>query len=225
MSDTICAEMLFDLSHTEARPLFSAARYPWDVIPAIREFVLSLIALLPEGDYREAAPDVFIHRSCRVADGAVIMGPTVIGPDCEIRHGAYLRGAVLLGKGCCVGNSTEVKNSILFDGAQAPHYNYVGDSVLGFCAHLGAGAIASNLRADRAPVTVRIDGREYPTGQRKLGALVGDHAEIGCQSVLCPGSIIGKGAQVYPLVRVRGAVAAGHILKDAGVSIPREVHV
>lgn len=223
MSDTIRTDALFDLSHTEARPLFLAARYPWEIIPAIREFVLSLIALLPEEEYREVAPDVRVHRSCTVADGAVILGPTVIGPHCELRHGAYLRGGVLLGQGCCVGNSTEVKNSIFFDCAQAPHYNYVGDSVLGFCAHLGAGAIASNLRADRAAVTVRADEREYPTGLKKLGALIGDHAEIGCQSVLCPGSIIGKGAQVYPLVRVRGTVAAGCILKDAGMAVLREV--
>lgn len=225
MSDTIRTDALFDLSHTEARPLFLVARYPWEVIPAIREFVLSLIALLPEEEYRELAPEVLVHRSCRLSDGAAILGPTVIGPQCEIRHGAYLRGGVLLGQGCCIGNSTEVKNSILFDGAQAPHYNYVGDSVLGFCAHLGAGAIASNLRADRAPVTVYANGRSYPTGLKKLGALIGDHAEIGCQSVLCPGSIVGKGAQVYPLVRVRGTVAAGYIMKDEGVSVPREVRV
>ena len=225
MSDTIKTESLFDLTHTAARPLFLTARYPWEVIPAICEFVRSLIALLPEEEYRELAPEVLVHRSCRVADGTLILGPTVIGPHCEIRHGAYLRGAVLLGEGCCVGNSTEVKNSIFFDRASAPHYNYVGDSVLGFCAHLGAGAIASNLRADRAPVSVHADGREYPTGLKKLGALVGDHAEIGCQSVLCPGSVIGQRAQVYPLVRVRGAVPEGHILKAEGCAIPREVRL
>ena len=225
MSDTVKTEALFDLSHTEARPLFSAARYPWEVIPAIREFVLSLIALLPEYEYREPTPGVFVHRSATVAESAVILGPTVVGPECEIRHGAYLRGAVLLGAGCCVGNSTEVKNSIFFDRAQAPHYNYVGDSVLGFGAHLGAGAIASNLRADRAPVVVHAEGRDYPTGLRKLGALVGDHAEVGCQCVLCPGSIIGREAQIYPLVRVRATVSSGYIMKAEGVLVPREVRL
>lgn len=222
MSDTIRTEALFDLSHTAARPLFMAARYPWQVLPAICEFVRSLIALLPEEEYRELAPEVLVHRSSAVAEGAAFVGPAVIGPRCEIRHGAYLRGAVLLGEGCCIGNSTEVKNSIFFDGAQAPHYNYVGDSILGHCAHLGAGAIASNLRADRAPVSVHADGVDYPTGLRKLGALVGDYAEIGCQSVLCPGSIVGKGAQVYPLVRVRGTVREGCIQKDENTCVLRE---
>lgn len=225
MPTQVTSSSLFDLSHTLAAPLFSEVRYPWEILPAVPDFIRSLVALLPREEYRELTPDVLCHRSATVAPSAVIVGPAVIGPYCELRHNAYLRGGVLLGEGCCVGNACEVKNSIFFDGVAAPHYNYVGDSVLGHGAHLGAGAIASNLRSDRAPVTVHTALGDCQTGLRKLGAMVGDFAEIGCQSVLCPGAIVGRRAQVYPLVCVRGEVAGGAILKSGGVMSAREVRV
>ena len=225
MPSPLSAAALFDLSHTLAAPLFSEVRYPWEILPAVADFVRSLTALLPREEYRELTPDVLCHRSATVAPSAVILGPTVIGPCCELRHNAYLRGGVLLGEGCCVGNACEVKNSILFDGVSAPHYNYIGDSILGHGAHLGAGAIASNLRSDRAAVTVHTALGDIPSGMRKLGAMVGDFAEIGCQSVLCPGAVVGRRAQVYPLTLVRGEVAGGAILKSGGVLSAREVRV
>ena len=213
MPSPVSADTLFDLSHTLAAPLFAEVRYPWEILPAIPDFVRSLTALLPLEEYRELAPDVLCHRSATVAPSAVILGPAVIGPHCELRHNARLRGGVLLGEGCCVGNACEVKNSILFDGAAAPHYNYVGDSVLGYGVRLGAGAIAQNLRPDRAAVTVHTALGDIPTGLRMLGAMVGDLAEIGCQSVLCPGAIVGRRARVFALSLVQGEIAAGAVLQ------------
>ena len=223
MKPTALIDALFDLGYTLAAPLFFEVRYPWEILPAIPDFVRSLIALLPREEYRELTPDVLCHRSAMVASTAVITGPAVIGPRCEVGHNAYLRGGVLLGEGCCVGNAVEVKNSILFDGAAAPHFNYVGDSILGRGATLGAGAIASNLRADRARVTVHTASGDLPTDLCRLGAMIGDYAVVGCQSVLCPGALIGRHAQIYPLVCVRGEVAAGEIVKGDGALSLREV--
>lgn len=215
---------LFDLSHTLASSLLSTVRYPWEILPMLSELLLKLQASLPGDEYVMLGEGVLASRSARISPSAVLLGPTVIGRGSEVRPGAYLRGNVLVGDDCVVGNSTELKSCILFDGVQVPHYNYVGDSILGYRAHFGAGAIASNVRGDRGEVTVHAEA-EYPTGLKKLGAMVGDLAEIGCHSVLCPGTVIGRRTQVYPLVRVRGVIAADRIVKDAGTVALREVRV
>lgn len=213
---------LFDTSHTLAAPLFSGAAYPFSPLHGLHSFLVAMIADGPPDGFRMHSAGVMVSLTATVHPGAVILGPTVIGSGTEVRPGAYLRGDVLVGDGCVVGNSTELKNCILFDGVQVPHYNYVGDSVLGYRAHLGAGAIASNLRADRAEVCLRDGGRRVPTGRKKLGAMVGDFAEIGCQSVLCPGAVIGRRAQIYPLTLVRGTVGADCIVKRDTTIVRRE---
>lgn len=214
------AELFLDLAATAARPLFEETVYPWEVLPRIRDFVRALGAALPLDEYERQEADVWIHRSAKLYPGAYIDGPAVIGPETEVRPGAFLRGSILVGRRCVVGNSTELKNCILFDQVQVPHYNYVGDSILGRHAHLGAGAICSNVRSDKAPVVVHGEA-EYATGLRKFGAVLGDGADVGCNSVLCPGAILGPGAQVYPLSRVRGTVPPGHIFKAPGNIVPR----
>lgn len=212
----LSCECLLDTAHTLAAPLFETVVYPFEILPALSEFILSLLPLLPAAEYVERGEGVLVARSARVSPHATLEGPCIVGADCELRPGAYLRGAVLLGEGVVVGNASEVKNAVLFDGAAAPHYNYVGDSILGYRAHLGAGAILSNLRADRTPVTVRVGERRIATGLRKLGAVVGDRAEIGCNAVLCPGTVIGRRTSVYPTALVRGAVPEDSIVKRDG---------
>ncbi len=214
-------EEMLDLTHTAAAALFCECTYPWEALPRLAEFVRKLGASLSPEEYEAREGDVWIHRSAKVAPSALIMGPTVIGEGSEVRHCAYIRGSVLVGAGCVVGNSTELKNAVLFDNVQVPHYNYVGDSVLGYRSHMGAGAIASNVKSDKTAVTVRDGEEKIATGLRKLGAILGDHVEIGCGSVLCPGAIVGRGAAVYPLSRVRGTVAAETILKADGVCVPK----
>ena len=167
------------------------------------------------GDY------VWAAKTARIAKSAYLGGPCIIGPGTEVRHGAFIRGAALVGEGCVVGNSVELKNCVLFDGAQVPHFNYVGDSVLGWKAHLGAGAVTSNVKSDKSLVVVKAAGEELPTGRKKVGAMVGDGAEVGCNSVLCPGSVLGRGAQVYPTSCVRGYVPENHIYKAAGNIVAR----
>ena len=206
---------LFDLSHSLSAPLFKKARYPWDVLSDLTEFLARGPQLL---GFRETAPSVWIHESARIAPTACISGPAVIGRGAEIRHCAFLRGSVLVGDGAVVGNSTELKNCILFDEVQVPHYNYVGDSVLGFRAHMGAGAVTSNVKGDRSPVTVHLPGMDIPTGRKKLGALIGDGAEIGCGTVLNPGTVLGRGCRIYPQLSVRGYVPGGCILKESGTA-------
>ena len=207
---------LFDLSHTAAALFLRDCVYPWLILPRIRETVLRIGALLPESEYTQTAPGVWIAKSAAVAPTACILPPAVIGPRTEVRHGAFLRGGVLVGADAVVGNSTEVKNAILFDGVQVPHYNYVGDSILGHRAHLGAGAITSNVRCDKEPVVIRYLGESVVTGRKKVGAMVGDGAEVGCNSVLNPGCILGRGSVVYPLCSVRGGVAAGGVWQNGG---------
>lgn len=204
---------LFDLSHTLAKELFVKFPYPWEILPHISEEI-SIISTDIEINFEEISEGVFVHRSARIAPTAVIIAPCVICANAEVRHGAYLRGGVLVGEDCVVGNSVELKNCILFDGVQVPHFNYVGDSVFGYKAHLGAGAIASNLRADRALVTVKIGDERIPTGLKKCGAFLGDGAEVGCNAVLNPGTVIGRGARVFPLVSACGAYPAGCIVKS-----------
>ena len=209
-------DLFSDLSATLAASLFEETEYPWEVLPRIKDFVLALGPRLDGSEYERVADQVWIHRSCKVYDTAVILGPTIIGAETEVRPSAFIRGSVLVGRNCVVGNSTELKNCILFDRVQVPHYNYVGDSVFGYRAHTGAGAICSNVKSDKTSVAVHGPGGELPTGLRKFGAILGDHVEVGCNSVLCPGTVIGQNSNVYPLSRVRGVIPAGHIYKAEG---------
>ncbi len=213
---------LFDLSHTLAKEYLSAFTYPYEALGGIKALIASLGERLPRDRYEMHSAHVWVAKSAKVMPSAYLGEYTIIGEDTEVRHGAFIRGAALIGDGCVVGNSTEIKNAILFDGVQGPHYNYVGDSILGYRSHMGAGSIASNFRSDKGNIRTR-DGEEViETGLRKLGTMLGDHAEIGCGSVLSPGSVVGRHSIVYPLSHVRGTVPAHHILKDGGVLVPRE---
>lgn len=207
---------LFDLSHTLAAEYLRRFTYPWEALAGLKACIAQLGENLPESEYAQIAPQVWVHRTATVAPTAYLGAPCIIGPETEVRHCAFIRGAALVGAGCVVGNSVELKNAILFDGAQTPHYNYVGDSILGHKAHMGAGAITSNVKGDKTLVTVRFGGQAIPTGLKKMGAMLGDYAEIGCNSVLNPGTLIGSRAQVYPLSSVRGCVPADHIYKRQG---------
>lgn len=201
---------LFDLEHTLAGDYLRGFTYPWEALEGIGKLLLQLGPTL-EG-YQQLQPQVWVHPTARISPTAQLDAPCIIGPDTEIRHGAFIRGNALIGSGCVVGNSTELKNAILFDAVQVPHYNYVGDSILGYKAHLGAGAVCSNVRGDKGLVTVN----GVPTGRKKVGAMVGDYAEIGCHGVLNPGTVIGRNARVYPTACVRGIVPAEHIYKNDG---------
>lgn len=205
---------LFEPGHTRAWAYLSAHAYPWEILAEIRDIILAVGRDLPSDAYDHPADGIWIAKSARIAPTAYIGAPAVIGEDTEVRHGAFIRGAALVGDGCVVGNSTELKNCILFDGVQVPHYNYVGDSVLGFRAHMGAGAVTSNIKSDRTPVTVRGGNEALETGLKKLGAILGDRAEIGCNSVLNPGTVIGPDSNVYPLSSVRGTVPPRCIFKS-----------
>lgn len=207
-------EELFDLSHTAAGDYLARFTYGHEALDTLADFIRELGKTLDD-DYEEVSPEVYIAKDAKIAPSAVIEPPTVIGHGTEVRPGAFIRGSALIGDGAVVGNSTEIKNAILFDGVQAPHYNYIGDSILGYKAHMGAGAIASNFRADHGNITVRSDEENIATGRRKLGTMLGDRAEIGCHAVLCPASIVGRDSIVYPLVRLRGVIAPKKIVKDA----------
>ncbi len=207
---------LYDLSHTQAAPLLSQYEYPWEALAKIGEFILQLGQSLPQDEYEHPSEDVWISKTAKVYPGAYIAGPAIIGPGTEVRPGAFVRGKALVGEGCVVGNSTELKNVILFDGVQVPHYNYVGDSILGYKSHMGAGSITSNVKSDKTLVTVRGGGEAIETGLKKMGAMLGDFVEVGCNSVLNPGTVIGRHSNVYPLSMVRGLIPAGHIFKRPG---------
>ena len=204
---------LFDLSHTLAGDFLAGFTYPWEALPHIKEEILRLIGILPKDEYREIAPQVFAHHSVKIAPTASLTGPAIIGPDTELRPGAFVRGSALVGAGCVVGNSVELKNVILFDHVQVPHYNYVGDSILGCGAHMGAGAVTSNIKSDKTNVVVRDGNESIATGLRKMGAVLGDGVEVGCNCVLNPGTVIGPGSRVYPLSSVRGVIPPRHIYK------------
>ncbi len=203
---------LFDLTHTMAADYLQSFTYPWEALSGIQELILCLGSALDETDYAQIAPQVWVHRSATVAPTAYLGAPCIVGANSEIRHCAFIRGSALIGEGCVVGNSTELKNVILFDGVQVPHYNYVGDSILGYKAHMGAGAVTSNVKSDRSPVVVHAQP-PIETGRKKLGAMLGDFAEIGCNSVLNPGTIIGRNSMVYPTSCVRGLVPEHSIYK------------
>ena len=207
---------LLDLTHTTAAPLLEKAQYPWQALSGIGALIRALGEALPAGEYHHPEELVWIHKTVKRFPNNFIVGPCIIGPETEVRPGAFIRGNALVGEGCVVGNSTELKNVILFDGVQVPHYNYVGDSILGHKAHMGAGAVTSNVKQDKSPVTLAFGENRVDTGLKKFGAVLGDFAEIGCNAVLNPGTVIGRGSRVYPLSMVRGVVPAGHIYKRAG---------
>lgn len=207
---------LFDCRHTLAGNHLRTLAFPWEVLPALGSLLKNLVACLPP-DFHEISPGVWVGAGTVIAPTALVQGPTIIGRNCYIRHAAFIREYVLIGDDVVIGNSTEVKNAILFDGVQAPHFNYVGDSILGYKAHLGAGAILSNFKAGGGEVHLTLpSGGRIPSGLNKLGALLGDFADLGCNSVTFPGTIIGRGSIVYPLCPVRGYIPAAHILKNDG---------
>lgn len=213
-------ETLFDLSHTLAADYLRRFSYPWEALEGLQAEIRRLGQTLGP-DYRQIGPEVWVHETATVAPTAHIGGPCIIGADTEVRHCAFIRGSALIGSGCVVGNSVEVKNAILFDKVQVPHFNYVGDSILGYLAHMGAGAVTSNVRSDKCPVVIHGE-TEIPTGRKKVGAMVGDRAEIGCNSVLNPGTVIGRDAIVYPTSCVRGVLPAGYIHKNDGTVVKRK---
>lgn len=204
---------LYDLSHTEAAEYLKQFEYPWQALKGIGAFIEDYAKTLSD-EYKEVKPGVFVHESAHVYESAFLTAPCIIGPETEVRHCAFIRGNAFVGKGCVVGNSTELKNVILFDKVQVPHYNYVGDSILGFKAHMGAGSITSNVKSDKTLVTVKTKKGPVETGLKKFGAMIGDETEVGCGSVLNPGTVLGKDCTVYPLSSVRQAVPSHSIFKD-----------
>ncbi|MBR4040413.1 MAG: UDP-N-acetylglucosamine pyrophosphorylase [Clostridia bacterium] len=219
--DAIKVKDLYDLTHTRAAQMLSVCDYPWEALDRIKETVLAIGKTLDPEEYDQVQDGVWIAKSASVAQTATITAPCIIGEETEVRPGAFLRGSILVGDGCVVGNSTELKNCILFDGVQVPHYNYVGDSIVGYMAHMGAGAITSNVKGDKKPVVVHGENN-YETGCKKFGAMLGDYAEIGCNSVLNPGTVIGRDTQVYPLSSVRGVVPARCIVKGERGVFPKK---
>ncbi len=213
---------LYDLTHTLAAEYLSGFTYPWEALRGISDMILSLGATLPP-EYRCTDEGVWIHESATVAPTAQIGAPCIIGPKTEVRHCAYIRGSALIGAGCVIGNSVEVKNAIIFDNVQVPHFNYVGDSILGYRSHLGAGAVTSNVKSDKTLVVIHAADGDMETGQKKVGAMVGDFVEVGCNSVLNPGSVIGRNSTIYPLSFIRGVIPENSICKTGGIVTPKEI--
>lgn len=212
---------LYDVTHTAAREYLSRFTYPWEALSGLGDAIDALGPVLEQEGYVSPRPGVWIHPTASVAPTAFLGDRVIIGAQTEVRHGAFIRGNALVGCGAVVGNSSELKNVILFDKVQVPHYNYVGDSILGYAAHLGAGAITSNVKGDKSLVDIVCAGERLPTGLKKCGALVGDRAEVGCNSVLNPGCVVGRDSQIYPLSMVRGVVPAGSLYKRHGDIVPK----
>ncbi len=205
---------LYDLQETIAAGLFEGVTYPWEVLPKIHDYIIRLGESLPEEIYEKRDENIWVAKSARVAPTACLNGPLIIDEEAEVRHCAYIRGNAIVGRGAVVGNSTELKNVVLFNRVQVPHYNYVGDSVLGYKSHMGAGSITSNVKSDKTLVVVRNEEQRLETGLKKMGAMLGDYVEVGCNSVLNPGTVIGRKVQVYPTSCVRGVIPQNHIYKD-----------
>lgn len=221
--ETCRIDQLFDLNETIAGALFDGATYPWEVLPKISAFIRELGATLSEEEYEKRGEDIWVAKSAVVAPSAYLHGPLIIGKNAEVRHCAFIRGSAIVGEGAVVGNSTELKNVILFNKVQVPHYNYVGDSILGYRSHMGAGAITSNVKSDKTLVVVKDGERRYETGLKKFGAILGDGVEVGCGSVLNPGTVIGPRSRIYPLSSVREAVPADSIYKKRGEVVEQSV--
>lgn len=207
---------LLDTEHTAAKELLENITYPWEALPLIKDFILKLGNSLDPEEYDHPAEDVWIHKSAVVFESAYIKGPCIIGAGTEVRHCAFIRGSALIGENCVVGNSTELKNVILLDNVQVPHYNYVGDSILGYKAHMGAGSITSNVKSDKKLVKVHFEDEDTETELKKFGAILGDHVEVGCGSILNPGAVIGRNTNIYPLSSVRSAIDGSSIYKNQG---------
>ncbi len=209
-------DALYTLEETIAGEVFAGVTYPWEALPKIKDFIVSLGETLPEEKYERREGNIWIARNARVFPSAYIGGPAIIDEEAEIRHCAFIRGSAIVGKGAVVGNSTELKNVILFNKVQVPHYNYVGDSILGFKAHMGAGSITSNVKSDKTLVVVKAGTQAFETGLKKFGAMLGDQVEVGCNTVLNPGTVIGRNTNIYPTSMVRGFVPADSIYKRQG---------
>ena len=207
-------ENLYNLDETIAKDIFKGCTYPWEVLPKIEQFIINLGKTLDKNEYEEKGENIWIAKSAKVAPTAYIAGPAIIGKNAEIRHCAFIRGKAIVGEGAVVGNSTELKNVILFNKVQVPHYNYVGDSILGYKSHMGAGSITSNVKSDKKLVIVKNGEEKIETGLKKFGAMVGDNVEVGCGSILNPGSVIGRNTNIYPLSSVRGVVPPHSIYKN-----------
>ena len=214
----ITIKELYDLDHTLAKDYLLEFTYPWEALKGIKELIIELGSKLGD-DYEEVSENVWIHKTAKVFPSAYLGAPCIIGPETEVRHCAFIRGSALVGANCVVGNSVELKNVILFDHVQTPHYNYVGDSILGYYSHMGAGSITSNVKADKKLVVVHNGSEQIETGIKKFGAMLGDHVEVGCNAVLNPGTVIGKNSNVYPTSNVRGVVPENSIYKNNGVVV------
>ena len=210
---------LYDLDHTLAGEYLAQFTYPWEALSGIKEMIVRLGEGLDPVEYTQVSPQVWVHKTAAVAPTAYLGAPCIIGASTEVRHCAFIRGAALVGENCVVGNSVELKNVILFDHVQTPHYNYVGDSILGYYSHMGAGSITSNVKSDKTPVVIHGQGEDVPTGLKKMGAMLGDYVEVGCNSVLNPGTVIGRSSNIYPLSCVRGVVPEKSIWKTGGVVV------
>ncbi len=218
---TVTVSELYSLEHTLAAEYLRGFTYPWEALAGIKELILSLGKQLPKAEYDEVSANVWVHKSAKVAPTAYLGAPCVIGAGTEVRHCAFVRGSALVGENCVVGNSVELKNVILFDNVQVPHYNYVGDSILGYKSHMGAGSITSNVKSDKTLVVVKSKDESYETKLKKMGAMLGDFVEVGCNSVLNPGTVIGKNSNVYPLSCVRGVLPANSIYKAQNVIVAK----
>lgn len=216
----VTIQELYDLEHTLAKSYLAGFTYPWEALKGIKDFILRLGSGLGE-DYVQVSPQVWVHRTATVAPTAFLGSPCIFGAGTEVRHCAFVRGSALVGENCVVGNSVELKNVILFDNVQVPHYNYVGDSILGYKSHMGAGSLTSNVKSDKTLVVVKSQTEQVPTGLKKFGAMLGDFVEVGCNSVLNPGTVIGRHTNIYPTSCVRGVVPANSIWKTGGVVVAK----
>ena len=222
MLEALTVKENYSLDQTIAKDIFNGVTYPWEVLPKISNFILELGATLSEDEYEKRGENVWVAKSAKVAPTAFINGPAIIGKEAEVRHCAFIRGNAIVGEGAVVGNSTELKNVILFNKVQVPHYNYVGDSVLGYKSHMGAGSITSNVKSDKKLVVVKAGEEKIETGMKKFGAMLGDEVEVGCGSVLNPGTVVGNHSNIYPLSSVRGFVPANSIYKKQGEVVTKE---
>lgn len=213
---------LFDLEETIAAKLFEETEYPWEVLPKIEEFILEVGPTLPEEEYEDWGNQIWVAKSAKLAPTTFLNGPVIVGKNAELRHCCFIRGKAVIGEGAVVGNSTELKNVVLFNKVQVPHYNYVGDSILGYKAHMGAGSITSNVKSDKTLVNILTEEGRIETGLKKMGAVLGDHVEVGCNSVLNPGTVVGSHTNIYPLSSVRGYVKANSIYKKQGEVVEKQ---
>lgn len=225
MQEKLFAKNLLDFDKTIAKALFESVTFPWEAFEKLPEFILALGSTLPDDEYTKIGEDIWVSKSAEVAPSAYLHGPLIIGEGTEVRHCAFIRGTAIVGRGCVVGNSTELKGSILFDGVQCPHYNYIGDSILGYKSHTGAGVITSNLKSDKSLVTVAFEGARVDTNRKKFGAIIGDFTEVGCNSVLNPGTIVGRNTNIYPLSMVRGYVPQNSIYKSRGEVCKKDIRL